>query len=37
VICELKKQTNKRFETLNKIDNNNNSILIESLDNQKVY
>ncbi|HJY14656.1 MAG TPA: hypothetical protein VJ225_01415 [Nitrososphaeraceae archaeon] len=37
MICELKKQTNKRFETLNKIDNNNNSILIESLDNQKVY
>jgi DNA-binding Lrp family transcriptional regulator len=37
VICQLKKQTNKRFETLNKIDNNNNSILIESLDNQKVY
>jgi DNA-binding Lrp family transcriptional regulator len=37
VICELKKQTNKRFETLNKINNNNNSILIESLDNQKVY
>jgi DNA-binding Lrp family transcriptional regulator len=36
VICELKKQTNKRFETLNNIDNNN-SILIESLDNQKVY
>jgi DNA-binding Lrp family transcriptional regulator len=37
VICELKKQTNKRVETLNKINNNNNSILIESLDNQKVY
>jgi DNA-binding Lrp family transcriptional regulator len=37
VICKLKKQTNKRFETLNNIDNNNNSILIESLDNQKVY
>ena len=37
MICELKKQTNKRFETLNKINNNNNSILIESLDNQKVY
>ena len=37
MICELKKQTNKRFETLNKIDNNNNSILIESLDNPKVY
>jgi predicted transcriptional regulator len=37
VICELKKQTNKRFETLNNIDNNNNSILIESLDNQKIY
>ena len=36
MICELKKQTNKRFETLN-IDNNNNSILLESLDNQKVY
>jgi DNA-binding Lrp family transcriptional regulator len=34
---ELKKQTNKRFETLNNIDNNNNSILLESLDNQKVY
>ena len=37
MICELKKQTNKRVETLNKINNNNNSILIESLDNQKVY
>ena len=37
MICELKKQTNKRFETLNNIDKNNNSILIESLDNQKVY
>ena len=37
MIYELKKQTNKRFETLNNIDNNNNSILIESLDNQKVY
>ena len=37
MICELKKQTNKRFEILNNIDNNNNSILIESLDNQKVY
>ncbi|MDW3610647.1 MAG: hypothetical protein QOK90_00815 [Nitrososphaeraceae archaeon] len=37
MICELKKQTNKRVETLNKIDNNNNSILLESLDNQKVY
>lgn len=37
MICELKKQTNKRFETLNKINNNNNSILLESLDNQKVY
>jgi DNA-binding Lrp family transcriptional regulator len=36
VICELKKQTNKGFETHN-IDNNNNSILIEPLDNQKVY
>ena len=37
MICELKKQTNKRVETLNNIDNNNNSILLESLDNQKVY
>jgi DNA-binding Lrp family transcriptional regulator len=37
VICELKKQTNKGFETLNNIDNNNNFILIEPLDNQKVY
>lgn len=37
MICELKKQTNKRVETLNKINNNNNFILIESLDNQKVY
>jgi DNA-binding Lrp family transcriptional regulator len=37
VICELKKQTNKRVDSLNKINNNNNSILIESLDNQKVY
>ena len=37
MICKLKKQTNKRFDTLNNIDNNNNSILLESLDNQKVY
>src|SRR5688500_19264133 len=37
MICELKKQTNKRVETLNKINNENNSILLESLDNQKVY
>ena len=37
MICNLKKQTNKGFDTLNSIDNNNNSILLESLDNQKVY
>lgn len=37
MICKLKKQTNKGFDTLNSIDNNNNSILLESLDNQKVY
>ena len=37
MICKLKKQTNKRCDTLNNIDNNNNSILLESLDNQKVY
>ena len=37
MVCELKKQTNKGFETLNNIDNNNNFILIEPLDNQKVY
>ena len=37
MICKLKKQTNKGFDTLNSIENNNNSILIESLDNQKVY
>lgn len=35
--CELKIQTNKRSKNLNNIDNDNNSILLESLDNQKVY
>ncbi|HEX5981360.1 MAG TPA: hypothetical protein VFY77_01720, partial [Nitrososphaeraceae archaeon] len=37
MICKLKKQTNKGFDTLNSIDNNNNSILLKLLDNQKVY
>lgn len=35
--CELKIQTNKRSKNQSNIDNDNNSILLESLDNQKVY
>jgi len=37
VICDFKKQSNKKGENQNNIHNNNNSILLESLDNQKFY
>jgi len=36
VICDLKKQSNKKGKNLN-IHNNNNSILLEPLNNQKFY
>jgi DNA-binding Lrp family transcriptional regulator len=37
VICDFKKQSNKKVENQNNLHNNNNSILLESLDNQKFY
>jgi arginine deiminase len=37
VICDLKKQSNKKGKNLNNIHNNNNSILLEPLNNQKFY
>jgi len=37
VICDFKKQSNKKGENQNNIHNNDNSILLESLDNQKFY
>ncbi len=37
MICDFKKQSNKKGENQNNIHNNNNSILLESLDNQKFY
>jgi len=37
VICDFKKQSNKKGENQNNLHNNNNSILLESLDNQKFY
>ena len=37
MICDLKKQSNKKGKNLNNIHNNNNSILLEPLNNQKFY
>jgi len=37
VICDLNKQSNKKGKNLNNIHNNNNSILLEPLNNQKFY
>ena len=37
MICDFKKQSNKKGENQNNIHNNDNSILLESLDNQKFY
>ena len=37
MICDFKKQSNKKGENQNNLHNNNNSILLESLDNQKFY